>query len=280
MNEDQQQVQDSLNEAIDAFQRMCVPQGPSNADILARLGAFQSDMVRPVSPTSPSTRRGNLLRFLVPSAAVALLLTGVVTLLLLDSTASIALADVVKAAKKHSLVRYREQITHRTDKLVHADLTAPRLHSEGRVAYSGGEAISLSVHDGRRHLTTDSRQKTARLDPAPKGYKSVLCCLEEFEQKQGVVQGTDKLGKLRVIKYHLEEENQTTTLWVDPRTRLPLRWEQVLFGSTVDSQRRVVWTDFAWDPELPKGYRSLDELFSTRPPDGYMLQDRTSDKNQ
>jgi hypothetical protein len=286
MSEDQRPAPDLLNEAIEAFQRMGVPRGPSDADVLARLGALPDGTARRVSTPPPCPGGGHLIRLLVPSAAAALLLIGLVGWLLLSGTASPALADVVKAAGKHKLVRYREQqITdthdnlgaHR-DSIVHADLMAPRLRSESRVAYPDGEAVSLSVHDGRRHLTTDARQKTARLDPAPKGYQSLLCCLEEFEQKRGVVQGTDTLGALRVIKYHLEEEKQTTSLWVDAKTRLPLRWEQVLFEPAAASRhRRLIWTDFAWDPALPPGCRSLDELFSTRPPVGFTLEDRTDE---
>jgi hypothetical protein len=282
---EQQPALNSLNEAIEAFQRMTVPQGPSNAGVLAHLGDRESTTARPVTSPSPSTWRRYLLGLLVPSAAAALLVAGLVGWLLLSSRASVALADVVKATEKHKLVRYREQITKykdnsdaRHESIVHADLRAPRLRSESLLASSASEAVFLSVHDGRLHLTTNSRQKTARLDPAPKGYKSVLCCLEEFEQKKGVVQGPDKLGELKVVKYHLEEDMQTTTLWVDARTKLPLRWEQVFFGSPADSPRLLVWTDFAWDPELPKRFQSLDELFSTRPPDGYTLQHRPGEK--
>jgi hypothetical protein len=286
MSDDQRPAPDSLNEAIEAFGQMCVPPGPPDDEVLARLGALQGGTARPASNPSRSTRRGRLTRFLPPSAA-ALLVIGLVGLSLLSGTTAVALADVVKAAQKHKLVRYREQLLTgtddgtgaRRDSIVHADLRAPRLHSESRVADPGGEAVFLSVHDGRRHLTTDSRQKTARLGPAPKGYKSVLCCLEEFERKQGVVQGADKLGDVRVVTYHLEEEKQTTSLWVDARTKLPLRMEQVFFDPAADSQRRrLVWTDFAWDSELPNGCRSPDELFSTRPPDGYALLDQPDEK--
>src|SRR5262245_4979136 len=103
MSEDQGLAPDSLNEAIEAFQRIGVPQRPSDADVLARLGALQGGTARP-APHPPSTRRGHLLRLLVPSAAAALLATGLVGWLLLGGTASIALADVIKAAQKHKLV--------------------------------------------------------------------------------------------------------------------------------------------------------------------------------
>jgi hypothetical protein len=37
----------------------------------------------------------------------------------------------------------------------------------------------------------------------------------------------------------------------------------------------LAWTEFSWDPDLPQGFESWDELFSTRPPAGYALDDRT-----
>lgn len=289
MTDDQIPVPEPLDEAIDAFLRMSVPQRPSDTDLLARLGARQGGMTRPASSPFPSTRRGSLIRFVVPSAAAALLVIGLVGLLLLNSAPSIALADVVQAAQKHKLVRYREQQITDTnepigagrDSVVHADLTAPRLRSENRFVYPGGEAVHLSVHDGRRHLTTDSRQKTATLDFAPKGYKSLLCCLEEFQQKKGLIQGTDTLDGLAMVRYHLEEDKQTTTLWVDAKTKLPIRLDQVFFDPAAEGRRtRLVWTDFAWDPQVPEGFRSLDELFSTQPPDGYTLHDRTKEKKE
>lgn len=56
------------------------------------------------------------MRLFVPSAAVALVLLGGLALSLLNSTPSVALADVVKAAENHNLVRFKQtQITETTD---------------------------------------------------------------------------------------------------------------------------------------------------------------------
>jgi hypothetical protein len=223
----------------------------------------------------------------VPAAAAALLVIGGLGLLLLHGTAPVALANVVEAAAKHKLVRYHQQQTTDTkgrgatevDSTVYADLTAPRLRSESRSVDPDGPAIHLSIHDARRHLITDSRRKTAWLGPAPRGYKSLLCCLEEFQQKKGVTQGRDRLGRLATVKYRLEEPKQTTSLWIDPRTKLPVRMVQEYIDPTPDFSRdKLVWTDFAWDPEVPGGFRDLQELFSTRPPDGYVLDDQTKAK--
>src|SRR5262249_24454559 len=164
MSDDQRTAPDSLSEAIEAFWQMRVPPAPPDADVRARLAAPQDGTARPVSDPRGPTRRGRLTRFLLPSVA-ALLAIGLVGLSLLSGTTAVALADVVKAAEKHKLVRYREQLLTGTaddtaaprDSTVHADLTAPRLRSEIRVADPDGEAVFLSVHDGRRHLATDAR---------------------------------------------------------------------------------------------------------------------------
>jgi hypothetical protein len=283
MSEHQEPTQDSLNEAIEAFQRMSVPDGPREAAVLARLNAELGGAARTASIPSAAKKRGGLLRLLVPSAA-AVILVGGMGLLLLNGTATIALADVIKAAGKHKFVRYRQQQITDTkaragaclDSTVYADFTAPRLYSESRVPYPDGEAVLLSVHDGKHHLTTDSRQKTARLDFAPKGYKSLLCCLEDLQQKKGVTRENSDLDGRAVVKYRHVEGKQTITLWVDARTKLPLRLEQeVIDPSPGVIRSTLVWTDFAWDPAVPLGFRSLDELFSTRPPAGFTLDDQT-----
>src|SRR5262249_62275575 len=110
----------------------------------------------------------------------------------------------------------------------------------------------------------------------PKGYKSLLCCLEDLQQKEGVTREKGDLDGRAAVKYRHAEGRQTITLWVDAKTKLPLRLEQeVIDPSPSVTRSTLVWTDFAWDPELPQGFRSLDELFSTRPPAGYTLDDRT-----
>jgi hypothetical protein len=273
---------DALAEAIRAFQGMSVPDVPPDAAILAWLGDERAD--KPPSRSGSLKRRGKLMRLLIPGAAAAVLVLGGMGLLLLPGTASPALADVVKAAAKHKLVRYQEQqITDTKEQsgailtsTVYADFTAPRLYRASRLRDRQGEFVLLSVHDGKHHLTTDSRQKTARLDFAPKGYKSLLCCLEEFEQKQGVTREKSDLEGQPTVLYRYAEGKQTILLWVDAKTKLPLRLAQTFLDPSPGVTRRtLVWTDMAWDPELPPRFRSPDELFSTQPPDGYTLDDQT-----
>jgi hypothetical protein len=287
MSVHQEPTHDALEEAIEAFQRMRVPDRPSDSAILARLGDQRTNKGWPLTIPASSKRSRSQRRWLIPSAAAAVLVVAGMGWLLLQGTASPALADVVKAAAKHKLVRYQEQRIDDTREqsgavlasTVYADLTAPRLYSESRVNDQSGESILLSVHDGKHHLTTNSRQKTARLDFAPKGYKSLLCCLEEVERKKGVTQEKSDLNGQPTIKYHHVEDQQRINLWVDAKTKLPVRLEQESINPIPGVIRStLVWTDLAWDPELPPGFRSLDKLFSTRPPDGYTLDDQTKSR--
>ena len=282
MSEQQQPIHDTLDGAIEAFERMNVPDRPRDAVVLAQLDAESNHKAQPVPIPAASKRGRYLLRFLVPSAAAVLML-GLIGLLLLTDSTSKALAEVVNAAKKHKFVRHRQEEIRGTDakdvplhSTIYADFTAPRLYSESRINDANGDSVRLSIHDGKHHLTTDSREKTAKLDIAPKGYKSLLCCLEEFQQKKGVTQARANLDGQATVKYTHTDSKQTTILWVDATTKLPLRLEQqFLDPSPGVAQSTLIWTEFAWDPPLPQGVTNLDELFSTRPPDGYALDDRT-----
>jgi hypothetical protein len=283
----QEPTHDALEEAIAAFQRMRVPDGPPDAAILARLDDERPDKGGPLAVPSSSKRSGSRRRWLIPSAAAVVLVVGGMGWLLLQGTVSTALAEVVQATTKHKLVRYQEQhISSAPEQsgavlasTVYADLTAPRLYSESRVPDRDGEPILLSVQDGKHQLTTNSRQRTARLDFAPKGYKSLLCCLEELEKKKDVTREKSDLRGQPTIKYQHVESQQTTILWVDAKTKLPLRLEQASINPSPGAlHSTLIWTDMAWDPELPPGIRNLDELFSTRPPDGYALDDQTTSR--
>lgn len=283
MSEQDLPGQDTLNETIAAFERMSVPDRPSDADVLARLDACQDGRTPSVFSSTALSKGGYRLRLVVGSAAAVVLVIGGLGFLFFNGTAPIALAEVVEAAQKHKLVRYQElqsteakgHLPRPVYSIVYADLTASRFRSESLINHPDGQAIRLSVQNAGRHLITDSRRKTAWLGPAPNGYKSVLCCLEEFQKKEGVTQVQEQLGTRTTIKYH----RQTTTLWIDPATKLPIRMVQDVINPGFEvASNRLVWSDFAWDPEVPSGFRNLNDLFSTRPPEGYMLDDQTKEK--
>src|SRR5262245_42898294 len=117
-----------LDRALDALRALPVPDArPADADVLARLASASPPAV-PVSP-----KRRNWMRITRWSLAAGVLIAAG-AVYFLSGPSSVALADVVKAAEKHKLVRYKvEQTTEdkdngtgTTESVHYADLRKPR----------------------------------------------------------------------------------------------------------------------------------------------------------
>jgi outer membrane lipoprotein-sorting protein len=76
------------------------------------------------------------------------------------------------------------------------------------------------------------------------------------------------------VRYTIVDGKETTRLWVDTATKLPVRMVVEVEKPHEAYRLRIEYTDFEWDPEL-KGFKSLDDLFSLSPPEGYKLDDQT-----
>ena len=116
---------------------------------------------------------------------------------------------------------------------------------------------------------TNSRERTRWVGPGNKDYKSFLGAIREFQRKKDVTSGKETLDGRETVRYRLEEGGNVANVWVDANTNLPVRMEYQMIDPTPDITRNTyVWSDFEWDPELPQGFKGLDELFSARPPSG------------
>jgi hypothetical protein len=316
MRESQKPNNDRLEEAIGAFRRMTVPEVPPAAEILAQLPTRPRDGSRSVLVSFISKRR--LLRLMVPSAAAVLVLLGSLGLFLWNSTSSFALADVIEATRKYILVRYKlkqistpsEGTTRATgigpttqNWTVFADLQVCRFRKEMRAKLRDPddprkpidiEEVTIDVIDGakERILTVKTHpggnalppRKAAWLGRLPnQGNKPLLDELRELQRRKGVTSGKATLDGRDVITFRWVSEEEikdatvTTTLWIEPKTKLPVRHEQEI-ATKYGTRMQFVATDYEWDPELPKGFKNVDELFSTTPPEGYALDDRTKDR--
>ncbi len=256
----------------------------------------------------------------------ASLLVAVGGVLLFGGSPAVALADVVKAAEKHKLVKYK--LTQSTEDkqngnatgtwTAFADLTAPRFRTERRGTTLNGtvESVSVFVIDCRKdvclHLlsetvipgavgkdtpdlikkiVTDGRfpRREARLTKATGDFtpatdnvgKSILENLRELERHKDVTATKEKRDGKELLKFRLEDGTTTTTLWVDRATKLPVRLEREILDHTPNiSRNHWALSDFAWGPELPKGCRSLDELFRITPPAGYKVEDLRKERGE
>ncbi len=106
--------------------------------------------------------------------------------------------------------------------------------------------------------------------------RSILENLRALEKHKEAVAIKAKLQGEDVLKYRIEEGLRTTVLWVNAATKLPVRLEyettdpKDLHPTTTGT--KYILSDFEWDPEL-KGFKDIDELFSTAPPAGYWVED-------
>ena len=120
-------------------------------------------------------------------------------------------------------------------------------------------------------LTRDDGQPF-NLDDLIKG-RPLLESLRELRDHKGTTSTRDRLDGQNMLKYHLKEGNVANRLWVDPKTRLPVRIETVTDHPTPDCSKAVAtYSGFEWDPQVA----IVERLFSTDPPAGYEVEDHTN----
>ena len=146
---------------------------------------------------------------------------------------------------------------------VYGDLKVARYRKESRIEYDDGQAILVDVQDLAQgvHLMTNSREKTAWISRhAPKWTKTLVESLQELQQKKSATSVKERLEDRETVKFVVEKDGGTVTLWIDSATRLPIRMEHA-----VSRDNKITWSDFQWDPEV----KETDRLFSTEIPKGY-----------
>jgi len=103
--------------------------------------------------------------------------------------------------------------------------------------------------------------------------KTLLEILREFQDHKNVVALQDTLDGRSTMRYRLEEQDRTSTLWVDLETKLPVRIEELQPVPNAKDWKFVL-SDFEWDVDAKK-----DQLFSVHPPEGHDIEDHTNDKD-
>ena len=292
---------DALEEAIAAFRQMPVPERPGDDEMLARLaGTRRAGRFRMrQEPARWPSRRAIL------SSAAAAVLCALCGWFLLGQSTTVALADVIQAAQKHRLVRYKQmQIIDEgqrgdvaPDRTVLADLQAFRVRSETRVREKGLESDSVVIQDARKNrllmLSTDTDLATGKVVtrvghlekmPRPndrawedfrplgelKPYQPLLERLRELQNHKATTAAKEFLDGRETVTYRLEDDSHSILVWVDPETKLPVRMENA--ATYPDGVRyRFAFTNFEWDPEV----KDVEQLFSTEPPEGYTIRDHT-----
>jgi len=278
---------DPLDAVFDAIRREPVPDRPPDIELLARLAAGPS----PAAQAVTLARRRMIMR-IAEWSLVAAVLAAVGATVLFTSSASIALADVLQATEKHKMVKFKVTVTVMDDpgttvETMYADLRAPRFRQEVPEAVRGpfrSSAYTVYDHAKDRRLHVYNNQPP---DGAGAGEKGAVLLTLSTNQQLTKRTLTEELRDLeahkqakvikeeKTVRYTVVDGKETTTLWVDMGTKLPVRMVvEVARPQEAVARLRIEYTDFEWDPEL-KEFKSLDDLFSLSPPEGYKLEDRT-----
>lgn len=296
---------DPLEAAASAFRSMPVPEPPPTEELIAQLNAESA----PVSHLPFPNRRRTLMRLATLSAAAALLAGGV---LFFAAPTAPALADVVKAAEKHTLVKYKMTETSEPEdgkgptagtatSVSYADLRTPRFRTERKTLTLNDavESTYYTVQDsakGRvlrvlREVAVEGADRDpikakalegvtlprleASLSPVPvTANAGFLENLRALESHEDATSTREQVDGKQAIRYVVEDGPRTTTLWVDATTKLPVRMKMVQLGN---GKLTVELSNFEWDPKLT-GVKNPNELFDLTPPPGYQLNDETKGK--
>jgi hypothetical protein len=177
----------SLDQAFDALRRMEAPERPSDSELLARLAAGLSPAAHPVS----TSRRRVLMRLTKLSLAASVLVAAA-GVLFMGGFPMPALGDVLEAAGKHKLVKYKlTQADENKEgstaiplvQAAYADLRAPRFRLETRDAGSLSGAIDFEcvfVRDTRKDLCV--RTITESITDRGKSDPKLVAILKDFEK--------------------------------------------------------------------------------------------------
>jgi len=312
-----------LDRAIEALRRMPVPHSPGAQHFVAQLPPQSTTAVQRNHSASRNLR-SFLMRRIIPFTGVAAVTLLAIGWVILNSTASTALARVIEATTKYKVVRYRLEtsaefikddgltLNAQSDEVVYFDLRSPRFRIErhDRTANDTVQSDWVTVQDNQadrmlvlssltllvNEKDADETQdgiikeiknsghlgKKARLFRiSDKGIipftnmktdKTFLEILRKLQSHKDIASQKDTLAGQDVTKYRLTEGGTTLILWVDAKTKLPVRIEQEVLNPSRDIKRwNWIYSEFEWDPEI----ENLDELFSLKPPAGYTLEDET-----
>ena len=329
----------NLERVIGVIQSIPIPQPPSNNELLARVrvGSLKNHPVTRSQPATGKTFRWA--RELRITAGALLILTATAGWLFLDTSKSIAIAQVINSTAMHRLVKYKiHKVGVFKDEykdryigdannwyVMYTDLKSPRMRLEQPTSETLNEVaeqtfVEILDYSTDRYLqlnrfdlilaedeTNDETQKKliqsilkegnshtriARLFRVPRdedGSKflqtkpysdmgkdhSFLDTLRSMQNRKDVVTSRDQIDGHDTVIYRLEEDDWTSTVWVDTRTRLPVRIEHLLVGDGTGKQfASLKWsyTDFEWDPKID----DIEALFGTKAPEGYRLEDNSN----
>ena len=249
--------------------------------------------------------------FFLPSASTPSALAEVVANARNHRLVQCRLETLARVKMKLRADREAEYVDARSDEIVYFDLVNPRFRVDRRERTLNGTVDSqwIIVQDNQKNrmlITSSMRlaveekdtkdpdqlngiaafresggnKKVARIFRANDGKakpflhqnskKTLLEILDHLQVQNDVDAVADEIDDRPADRFVFKNGNQTITMWADSESKLPVRIEEQQ-SNVIPDRKFTKWTytDFEWD----KKGADMNQLFSTKPPTGYVVED-------
>ncbi len=263
---------DPIDRAAEAIRRAPIPEGPSEQTTARTLAALRAADDAPA--IVPLKRRRVMLSILKAAGAILASAGG---LLYLGSyppaSATTEFTEVARKLQDAHTLSFRQimTITGQDAQTAQISYKVPGLLRSEAVP-AGGQVAIVDVPHGKS-LILNPADKSAllleeplaqgrprKLDPAA----SMIEDMRRLAQKDGEPVGEKVIGDVHARGFHVKEQGQDMTVWIDPEKRLPLLVE--VKGRVAGLEFHMTLADIRLDPKLD------ESLFVLDPPAGYALR--------
>ena len=280
----------------------------------------------PLSPALSFFKRSTQMKSLVRYGVAAAVIFGIALVLHFGSNSNVlALGEVTQAVREHKFVQYKQtEITKNTSttpgippgtestttqSTVYADLKGLRYRTEKDTWHDGTMFLNIEDYSNRKTLMVNPKERKATVNLLAEWGtkpKPMFEELEKLRENKNTKMTKEKLDGRDVLVYRLENKVQnkltfgsvgsviepsTTTVWVEPETKLPVRIEALFVFPVAkinpsaearpnpvpidpkdvvytEASIQLIVSDFVWDAE----FKDADALFSLEPPEGYQTE--------
>jgi outer membrane lipoprotein-sorting protein len=263
---------DPLSRAEGALRGAPVPDGPSEEMVARTLAALLAAAGRPEGPLVH--RRKSMLAFLKVAAAVLAAAGGLAYLGAPPPGGKlVAFAATVQALREAQGYSFRMTLSG-ADRPKESAKTYYKAPGVARTEIEGGQVVVVDLNQGKS-LYLNPATKAALLiksKPLEKGKAGAGLGLAEelgkLEAADGEPAGEKEIGGVKVRGFRVKKRTDEMTIWVDPRTGVPVQIETV--SHFQGKEVRGTLSDFVINPDLDEA------LFRTEPPPGYTLRQSES----
>ena len=256
-----------LRRANESLASTEVPPGPS-PELLRRV-KDQMPESGPVVSVNGSHRR-RLRPYYAAAAVVVLGAIGFATLL--PEQGNRVLADVVKQLADVNTVKAR--LTKTVDGV---KVESTKLFFKGeslrRMEFSSGDidVVNPRLGNHTRLMATEKKAIVSSADAVPADSDQFSELRRIASQPLNPIEARTVDGTSHALGFSQEESGRTETIWVDPKTRLPIRAES-RFNDTDGRMVNLTLDELEYNIELQ------DSLFEISVPENYTLIDRRAGK--